>query len=212
MEITITHNPLISVGYLSVDVPSDVMAAIKIDIQDMLNTDFQNVQQVNKRLYGAIEKEYRLNTSSNLVSKFACAVAREYWKFTSEKNNFNKNHFVNNIWVNFQKKYEFNPLHSHMSCDLSFVLWVKIPYNLELEKKMSHVCNSNMFNDETTAFTFLYPDPYNPDGISKKILQIDSNYEGKMIVFPSSLQHIVYPFFTSDEYRISVAGNIELED
>jgi len=30
-----------------------------------------------------------------------------------------------------------------------------------------------------------------------------------MIIFPSIIQHGVYPFYTSDEYRISVSGNID---
>ena len=38
-----------------------------------------------------------------------------------------------NMWVNFQRKYEFNPLHKHSGL-LSFVIWMKIPYNFEDEK------------------------------------------------------------------------------
>jgi hypothetical protein len=29
-----------------------------------------------------------------------------------------------------------------------------------------------------------------------------------MIMFPSSLNHMVSPFYTSDEYRISISGNL----
>jgi len=30
-------------------------------------------------------------------------------------------------------------------------------------------------------------------------------------MFPSQLIHAVYPFYTSDEYRISVSGNIKFK-
>ena len=42
-------------------------------------------------------------------------------------------------------------------------------------------------------------------------LPIDKNWEGYMIMFPANLQHCVYPFYTSDETRISFAGNISLD-
>ena len=43
-------------------------------------------------------------------------------------------------------------------------------------------------------------------------LNIDKTWEGKIVMFPSYLMHTVYPFFTSDEYRISIAGNIHYYD
>jgi hypothetical protein len=39
-------------------------------------------------------------------------------------------------------------------------------------------------------------------------LEVDKDWEGTMIMFPSWLHHSVYPFYTSDNYRISIAGNI----
>ena len=35
---------------------------------------------------------------------------------------------------------------------------------------------------------------------------------GKMILFPSKIYHQVYPFYTSDEYRISISGNVSLDN
>ena len=39
-------------------------------------------------------------------------------------------------------------------------------------------------------------------------ISADEKYENTLMVFPSSLYHSVNPFYTSDEYRISVSGNI----
>jgi hypothetical protein len=39
-------------------------------------------------------------------------------------------------------------------------------------------------------------------------IEVDKSWEGTMIMFPSSLHHMVHPFYTSDEYRISISGNL----
>ena len=37
---------------------------------------------------------------------------------------------------------------------------------------------------------------------------LSTEYEGILLVFPASLRHQVYPFYTSDEDRISISGNL----
>jgi hypothetical protein len=37
---------------------------------------------------------------------------------------------------------------------------------------------------------------------------VESGWEGTIVMFPSKLLHIVYPFQTSDDYRVSIAGNL----
>lgn len=37
---------------------------------------------------------------------------------------------------------------------------------------------------------------------------VDKLYEGQIFLFPSCLQHMVYPFTSSDDYRISISGNL----
>ena len=39
-------------------------------------------------------------------------------------------------------------------------------------------------------------------------LNVDKSYVGKMIMFKSSQVHGVYPFYTSNDYRITVSGNL----
>ena len=36
------------------------------------------------------------------------------------------------------------------------------------------------------------------------------DYEGTMLFFPAALRHCVYPFYNTDEPRISISGNIAL--
>ena len=66
----------------------------------------------------------------------------------------------------------------------------------------------NANNKQTSKFTFHSPDHRFPGGIDLVSLNIDKSYEGKMIMFKASQIHSVYPFYTSDDYRITVSGNL----
>jgi hypothetical protein len=100
-------------------------------------------------------------------------------------------------WYNMQKRYEFFPNHVHDGV-LSFSMWIKIPYNIKKEKQHDR--------DHVTSFEFNYP---TVDGkLVQHRLPIDKSYEGKIIMFPAGLTHCVYPFYTVDDIRISVSGNM----
>jgi len=107
------------------------------------------------------------------------------------------------LWVNFQKKYEFNPLHDHSGM-FSFVIWMKIPYDYENEKELPWVKGSN---GETSVGNFVLMDP----SMSSHTFLMNKNMEGHCVLFPSNFFHMVYPFYTSDEERVSISGNIYFE-
>ena len=113
---------------------------------------------------------------------------------------------LSSFWVNFQKKYEFNPPHNHSGL-LSFVLWTKIPYDMEEERIASPGAESN--TNSAGMFSFLYSNTLGK--ISTEHIPVDKNMENNIIIFPSNFYHMVYPFFTSDGYRISVSGNFHLK-
>jgi len=106
-------------------------------------------------------------------------------------------------WINYQKKYEFNPLHNH-SGDFSFVIWIDIPYNIEDEMNLPWCMNSNM--PCPSVFSLVYLTPLGK--ITGKPFYLDKKDSGRMVIFPSEMYHMVYPFYTSDDYRISIAGNM----
>ena len=108
---------------------------------------------------------------------------------------------MNDMWVNFQKKHEFNPVHTH-ACKLSFVIWVEVPYTYEDE------CNSAAARGVAEApcagcFEFLYT---NLSGYIERFTYPPT--ENRLLIFPASFPHLVYPFYTSDETRISISGNL----
>ena len=112
---------------------------------------------------------------------------------------------LENIWVNFQRSTEFLPLHNHTGI-YSFVVWVNIPFDIKDER--DNETNTDLVNNRTSNFEFIYLDALGK--ISNHALNIDKQWEGKVALFPSEMYHQVYPFYTSDDVRISVAGNIRL--
>lgn len=199
------------VGFLECIVPDKVMQALKLEIDQMVDTNFTNADKHNYELAGAIEKEYKLKECVPVVESFASMMVNDYWaKFNSDNKNFKHALMKNNqgtpdLWVNFQKKHEYNPLHTHGGL-LSFVIWYQVPYDIEEERKLPFYQNLN--DCSAGEFCFAYPDPYNAGGVSTHKIVVDKSKEGHMIIFPASLRHQVYPFYTSDDYRISVSGNL----
>lgn len=115
-------------------------------------------------------------------------------------------------WVNFQKKYEFNPEHSHSGI-LSFVIWHDIPFYMEDELDKSPSQKTKLDNRESGYFKFTpqYGEPLSHS--SKKVLiAADKRFNGTICIFPSVLTHSVYPFYSSDDYRISFSGNLKFEN
>ena len=209
-DITIQYNNLFSLGYISCNVPEDIMAISRQEIDNMLKANFKSVRPANKYLAGVIEHEYQMKKVVPILDEFFEKVIPEYWKIIGEpinaklkykirKNTYNQDF---DIWVNLQKKYEFNPPHDH-SGELSFVYYINIPYDLEQERLQPHARGNAATVPE---FVFLFSTPNST--IRTNSIAVDKNYQGTMIIFPSWLQHTVTPFYTSDEYRISVAGNL----
>ena len=114
----------------------------------------------------------------------------------------NCKYVLQSMWVNYQKKYQFNPLHNHTGV-FSFVIWLSIPN----EKKVPFVKHSN--SPRASCFEFAYNDILGR--IRNRIFSLSPKNEGTMLFFPATLIHQVYPFFTSDKDRISISGNIGLD-
>ena len=111
-----------------------------------------------------------------------------------------------NIWINRQKKYEFNPLHNHAGA-FSFVIFCQIPYNLKDEDKLFELKQQYQC---ASRFAFLTSDGV---GTPKQIaLPVDKDCVGKMLLFDARMHHQVYPFYTSDDYRITVSGNMMFDN
>ena len=92
------------------------------------------------------------------------------------------------MWIISQKDNEYNPCHVHTQCDLSSVMYLKIPEYLPTRK-------SNR-KDDDGAITFSGPAGQDPRwGTPTMTIQ---PAVGDFYIFPASQQHWVYPFRTPD--------------
>lgn len=182
--------------YSEAIVPDQIMSEILEEVQEI---EKEQDEQINYShlLASSIEKTLKIKKSHNSIHNFASKVANHHLGNSFEWNKEGE------IWMNLQGKYDFIPTHTHPS-DISFVIWVKIPYTMEDELNYSNVSKS--IDPHNGHLTFSYTSIYGSI-IEKKIIT-DKRCEGHMIVFDSRLTHQVYPFFTSDQYRISIAGNL----
>jgi hypothetical protein len=200
-----THSHLPNLGFTNGKIPPDIYQALNKEIIDIHNDD-KDVPRMNEYLAGQITKEYEITKSRELLDPFLKEMGREYqkeWNYYP-KENPNKNLGVESVWVNMQKKLEVNPLHNHDGT-LSFVAWLHVPFKLEDERNMEN-CKNSRTVELTSTFQFVYTTSLGT--ISNCPMFVESGWEATIVMFPSRLLHIVYPFQTSDDYRISIAGNL----
>lgn len=109
---------------------------------------------------------------------------------------------LSSMWVNYQNKNEFNPLHHHDGV-YSFVVWMKIPTEFEDQNKTKST------KPCVSSFEFLFSDILGNHNVFQ--YDLGSGYEGTMLFFPAKLKHQVYPFYDTDQTRISISGNIDFD-
>ena len=199
-----------NLGYLIEDIPLHVLAEVKKEIRK-IESDIKNVPSASSFLSGNIEDEFALSDCKSALEPYVLNLVKSYdahfqYISTIDSLDINVPLRLSNLWVNFQKKHEFNPNHNHSGV-MSFVIWIKIPYNLKTELAMSPGKYSN--GNVASAFQFTYSDALGNH--KTQDLYLDNSAEGKILLFPNKMIHCVYPFYTSDEYRISVSGNISLK-
>ena len=109
------------------------------------------------------------------------------------------------IWTNYMKAGEFNPNHMHPSALAVFVLWVNIPFDINAEVTFNNY-NNREYPAKNSCFEFTYS---TYDGrILNATIYVTKEMEGTITMFPSTMMHCAYPFYSSDGERISIAGNI----
>ena len=197
-----------NIGYISHKFTNEELQPIRDEVSEIQN-DFDKFEKskFNYNLAGNIEKEYLLEKSrehiSQLVSPFISVFENQFdYIKTLNYNLCDRNIIIDRVWVNFQKKYEFNPIHNHSGL-LSFIIYLNVPFFIDDERKNNPGKYSN--TNVSGSLSFLYTNALG--SINERIIPVDKTYENVMFLFSSKLCHSVYPFYSSDDYRISVSGN-----
>lgn len=198
-----------NIGYVITDVDPTVLSILQNKATE-LKSNFTQGKNYNKNLAGNIKKEFDLLDIKKDCEPFILNACRFY----KDNNPAYKpqvvrqsNIILKDLWINFQNKHEFNPVHNHTGL-FSFVIWLDIPYNIEDEIANSPGLESN--NNLAGHFEFSYRNTLGEH--TTLPIPADKKFNGKICVFPSAMPHSVYPFYTSDDYRITVSGNVSFDD
>lgn len=191
-------------GFVRDTVPADLLANLQQEIDTLDKTN----NRYNLNLAGNIESEYKLSTNKLQLEQYLIGLCDEYtanWSTTNSSRNLQSIDLeLDAYWVNFQKKHEFNPMHTHDGV-YSFAIWIKVPFLMADELNTPSSKNTNM--PRSGMFSFIYTNIFGETREAE--FPVDKLYEGTIFLFPSCLPHTVYPFSTSDEYRISISGNLK---
>ena len=198
---------LTKIGYLITKLPD---IPFKELVDNVLNNDFS--VDYKKHLIGQIENEkaFPHQLFPNEIKNILIQGCNQYIQTYYPQKIFLEKYILNfdTTWINFQRKGEYQPVHKHTG-NLVYVIWVKIPYDIANERNLPHAKNNKDEENLAANFEFVLTNTFNE--IVNNYLPVDKTYEGTMVIFDARLFHCVYPFFTSDEYRISISGNILIE-
>jgi len=174
----------------------------------------KNLFKVNKYLAGQIQDEFSLyeNKIENLTVKNHNFLPLEIlnW-FRTMFNHYLINNGVqeykgdfHSIWINEMKDNEYNPVHIHcgnLFTGLSSVMILKLPNTTGIDYggKDDKTQNGRLTFLSSFNGQFSKPD-YSPK------LNV-----GDFFIFPYDLKHLVYPFNSSNDTRITLAANFDVE-
>ena len=187
----------------------------KFNIPDEIFKEFVKITkdksiEHNKNLAGNIVEEYSLDKYKKSFENFILSKVEESDYLINYLNNLDifkpnpQRLVLESLWVNYQKKHEFNPVHTHDGV-FSFIIFIQIPYVMEEEKNKSPGKKAN--TNCSGHLSFIYLDPNSNGGIGIENIPVDKTWERTGLIFKSSLHHTVYPFYSEGE-RITVSGNI----
>ena len=198
-----SNNP----GYLLVKLTDKQLSPIWTEVKK-IQSGWEG-EKFNHELAGNIKREFKLVECLNPTAEMVGPYVGEYlkhFKYASPYEVLSKelplSIFSNDLWVNFQQKHEFNPIHNHRGV-ISFVIWLQIPFYFKDEAPVGPGVDSQ--SPLCGDFSFHWINSLGQ--IKNENLLVDKSKEGYLCIFPSETMHSVYPFFSSNEYRITVAGN-----
>ena len=171
-------------------------------------------ESLTNRLVGHIKQEYKINNFSEKFENYILNCSAQPPVFQTWQNlsvnSEDKPIYLEKLWVNYQKKHEFNPLHDHSGV-FSFIIFINIPYDLKEEDKYFSGLNCEDREQQIHTSRLAFVNNRANGGLESTLINVDKSFEGKMFMFPARQAHIVYPFYTSDGYRITVSGNMKLK-
>jgi hypothetical protein len=206
------YNKFSNGGILLDDIADFDFAIISKEIEKIKN-NFNQATIANPDLVGQLEQSYELVDSRAVINRNAKKLAAQLntqinieSRIISMYQHADKDNYsleLSGCWANFQKKYEYQPIHDHTGI-YSFIIFYSIPFLINEEQK--HAPGKLASDHFSGLLNFHYVDYLG--SISTMVIPADATWNKKMIIFPANLKHSVHPFYSSDDYRITISGNL----
>jgi hypothetical protein len=198
-----------SVGYMSVKFSNFELAPVMEEKQHIQQRP-EEAKLLTSMLAGNIKQEYALAACHSYLEQLIMPHIMQYEHYfgylkTMDSWSVPGELFLDEPWVNFQQRGEFNPGHNHSGA-MSFVIWMSVPFDMQHE--LSQGPGRDSVKNVPGHFEFQYTDALGQ--IRNHVIPADHRFENTMLIFPSLMMHGVYPFYTTDQPRISISGNFKL--
>jgi hypothetical protein len=192
-----------NLGILKTKIPQNLYLDL---LDECLNCE-NNERRITGLTSAGVPNHYVLEKNLNQFKEYIGSVTLQYEErsgYLKSIKHLDKNcHLIiDTPWINLQKKNEFLPNHFHDGV-ISYSLWMKIPYDEQEEINYKKLKD----HQELYSFEFTYTNILGK--VSTTPIRATKEIEGYLIMFPSTLTHCVYPFYSSDDTRISISGNIK---
>jgi hypothetical protein len=195
-NINYTAHDFFNFGYVKTKLPKKLYNSL---LKECLNAE-KNREMISGLSSTGVPKHFYIEKNYEELVKFIIDLQNTYeetYPGASDVKVLTENvpYAYQRPWINIHKQNEFVPCHQHDGV-FSYSIWMKIPYDSTKEKYSGN-------------FDFLYTDVLGRTRMEH--IKLSKKDEGTIIIFPSKLHHVVWPFYNNEKIRISVSGNVMLK-
>jgi len=218
-ELDISVHPLPAVIMLEVFLPTKLV--------DDLNTYLDEYRETTEKKSLAHTLVGQIHQGEQLLMNHRHDLLKDYYQFITNMGvtylqafgNITGHHHENKIididelWSVHSYEGDYNPIHDHGTKTLtgiSTTTWTKVPEQIGRQSHKT-LYNDSGACDGFLAFTYGRNEIMNTKRLRPPQSCIIKPEVGKQLMFPSWLQHMVYPFFGEGERR-TVAANLNCWD
>tara|TARA_R100001594_G_scaffold7561_4_gene20367 strand:+ start:3932 stop:4693 length:762 start_codon:yes stop_codon:yes gene_type:complete len=207
-----------------------MQVAVGPDVIESLNTYLDSLQKSKERkshaytLVGQIRRgkgsqQLLMNENHTDCMKFKniCLTAayeymRKFYEMTIRKPNTERVPQIDEMWSVHSYEGDYNTIHTH-GCKtlmgISMVLWTKVPEQISKLSNAGDLRNASGAHDGFLGFLVGDGDVHDTERLRFSGYTPIKPEVGKLYVFPSWTQHVVWPFFGEGERR-TVAANVNM--
>jgi len=185
------------VGILTHSVSNEISNKVENLLIPRLN-ELDNVDNMVHTDYFGKRKIFELNETPELIEEiYKC---KNYFNQILKSSNLH-NSKITSYWVqDYRTEKDYHVRHNHGKNELSIVYWVRADKN----------AGPLIINNPIPLVNFLYSESEEPKNeYTTSAIQIQPE-KGKMVIFPSVIEHSVLPSKNKDCIRTTIAFNLDL--